>query len=44
MDEGEAGHFAVSNAYGLSILNYGEVNTITSVDLSPTLTVNPVPS
>jgi hypothetical protein len=34
MDEGETGHFAVFNAYGLSILDYGEANTLTSVDLS----------
>jgi hypothetical protein len=34
MDEGETGHFAVINAYGFSILDYGEVNALTSVDLS----------
>jgi len=34
MDKRQTGHFAVSNVYGLSILDYREMNAVTSVDLS----------
>jgi hypothetical protein len=33
MEKCETGHFPCSNAYGLSILDYPEVNALASIDL-----------